>query len=367
MWGKSSEGSTHELLQLCFFLFFFYVINGVVVKYFQFYPGGPQLSDITYTVYSTIGGASIPLIVILVRKWYKFKSAQLIHWGKIKFPSEFLYILPAGLCTAIVVVFTTLMYSFKDVSIMVAMIIMRGSIIVIGRIVDAIQIKQGILHKKVYAEENWGVFLAVLAVAADLVFVKTGDFAFMSNPWAMFVLCTYVVAYAFRIYIMNYFKNTRPPHMHYETKGYFAIEQIFFMITALILAVIIFHWPNSLGGNVPVIQEFRNTITHPNPFWAWAILGGTAYGLMAFFSVFVFMFKGRTATFSSLVNRLTTLIAGTVATLLSWLFFTGKFPVTQDWLSLILIFISIAFITKAEKKRVKELVRHHELPKNAAI
>jgi len=79
------------------------------------------------------------------------------------------------------------------------------------------------------------------------------------------------------------------------------------------------------------------------------------------------MFKGRTATFSSLVNRLTTLIAGTVATLLSWLFFTGKFPVTQDWLSLILIFISIAFITKAEKKRVKELVRHHELPKNAAI
>ena len=356
MW-KSSEGSTKELIQLCFFYFFFYVITGVVVKYFQFYPGGPKLGNITYTTYSTLGGALVPLIVIFACKWYKFKSAELIHWGKLKFPSEFLYILPAGFCTAIVVTFTTLLYSFKDVSIMVAMVIMRGCIIVIGRIVDAIQIRQGILHRKVYKEENWGVFFAVLAVATDLIWAKTGDFSLLTNPWAMFVLYSYVGAYAFRIYIMNYFKNTRPPHIQYEAKGYFAMEQIFFVIIAIIAAFILFNF----GGTTGPIQEFRNTITQPSPVWGWAVLGGTAFGLVSFFSVFIFMFKGRTATFAGLVNRLTSLLAGTAATLISWVFLAGKFPQMQEWFSLVLIFISIAFITKAEKKRVRELVKHHEI------
>ena len=46
------------------------------------------------------------------------------------------------------------------------------------------------------------------------------------------------------------------------------------------------------------------------------MLSGIPYGAVAFFSVFIFMFQGRTATFAGLVNRLTSLIAGTTATLL---------------------------------------------------
>jgi hypothetical protein len=69
------------------------------------------------------------------------------------------------------------------------------------------------------------------------------------------------------------------------------------------------------------------------------------------------MFKGRTATFAGLVNRLTSLVAGTTATLVVWGFLGGAPPKIQDWLSLSLIFVAVYFLTRAEKKRAAELAR----------
>ncbi|HQO93079.1 MAG TPA: hypothetical protein PLX56_12200, partial [bacterium] len=72
-------------------------------------------------------------------------------------------------------------------------------------------------------------------------------------------------------------------------------------------------------------------------------------------SVFIFMFKDRTATFAGLANRLTSLIAGTVSTLIIAVFFAGKMPDMVDWISLGFIFLAIAFMSKAEKKRKCEI------------
>jgi ABC-type transport system involved in cytochrome c biogenesis permease subunit len=83
--------------------------------------------------------------------------------------------------------------------------------------------------------------------------------------------------------------------------------------------------------------------------------------MVAFFSVFIFMFKGRTATFAGLVNRLTSLVAGTTATLVFCLTCRGRFPSLQDWLSLAFILIAVGFLTIAERKRVAELVAEHEI------
>ncbi|HLD45171.1 MAG TPA: hypothetical protein VJC18_07020, partial [bacterium] len=77
--------------------------------------------------------------------------------------------------------------------------------------------------------------------------------------------------------------------------------------------------------------------------------------------VFIFMYKGRTATFAGLVNRLTSLIAGTVATLFVWLLMGGKFPKPQDWVSLALMFVAIFFLSLSELKRTKELAATREL------
>jgi hypothetical protein len=101
-----------------------------------------------------------------------------------------------------------------------------------------------------------------------------------------------------------------------------------------------------------VLVDLRAAVVAPHPAWSLALLSGLAYGLVAFFSVFIFMFKGRTATFAGLVNRLTSLLAGTTATLLFALFFGGQWPVLADWISLGFILAAVACLAWAERANV---------------
>jgi hypothetical protein len=384
MW-KTTEGSTGRLLQLCLSYFIFYVITGVTVKYFTGRPGlgFPGMKETEFLVYSTLGGTSLCVAVVLVLRWFKSKSTNLVHWGALSFPREYLYIVPSGVCTAVVIPTTTLMYSLP-ISVMVAMVIMRASIIVISRAVDSVQIRQGILHKKVYVEENIGVVFALFAASVQIFWVGKGSFDFARSGVAMGILSSYILAYAIRIYIMNYYKNTRGKGMKLDNKWFFSIEQIAACTTMVVVALFLFHAPRHFGWENTQLKLFRGAFTNPRPLWSWAILAGMAYGMVAFFSVFIFMFKGRTATFAGLVNRLTSLVAGTTSTLvfyfaflcgvllvhpasskigsLIFLFaFKGSFPKTQDWVSLAFILIAVGFLYGAERKRVAELVAAHEI------
>ncbi|MBI4051916.1 MAG: hypothetical protein HY400_05365 [Elusimicrobia bacterium] len=352
MW-KTTEGSTGRLIQLCLGYFFFYVVTGVTVKYFlgSSTQGLPGMDGMEFLVYSTLGGTAICLSVVLAMGWYRLKSSN---------GMEYLYIIPSGICTAVVIPTTTLMYTLP-ISVMVAMVIMRASVIVISRVVDSLQIRQGILHKKVYREEDIAVVFALLAAGANLLWVKKGDFDFLGSAAAVVILGSYILAYALRIYIMNYYKNTRAKGISLDNQGFFGIEQIAATVTLLLVSVVLFFSPQWLGWDVPQINLFVGAITHPQPLWQWAVLSGVAYGMVAFFSVFIFMFKGRTATFAGLVNRLTSLIAGTVSTLVVYLVLKGKFPKVQDWISLAFILTAVAFLSLAERKRTAELAAAREL------
>lgn len=468
---KTNEGTTERLLQLSGGYFFLYVITGYLAKYFDKVLG---VTDIQYTFYNTIGGMLICNLIVIIWGWYRFKSSQYIKVLGFEMPKEFLYIIPSGICTAIVIPTTTLMYTLP-ISVMVAMIIMRASIIVISRFIDELQIRQGILKKKVYWEENLAVIIALAAVSLQLLNFKgafsaaeqTGsyagfisnlfkfdkkDFDFLGNAAAMTILGFYLTAYTVRIYIMNYYKNTRPKGAIYDTKGFFAVEQISSTL-AITLAGFIFFYAVNRPAEVPyqpqsaeifskltvekenllktvrlaqdMLKEdagkfspeqrtaaensinqafalaadskakkediektekelqdqtgavkktfaykFTQAIRKPTDRWFAAIISGLPFGAAAFFSVFLFMFKGRTATFAGLVNRLTSLIAGTAATVLVALLIQGqKMPKQQDWFGLILMFVAIYFIGRAEKKRACELASSHEIEpeKNSEI
>jgi hypothetical protein len=357
MFKATEEGSTGRLIQLCIGYFLFYVIYSVNVKYFTDVSAGAislKLNQMQYMVYSTIGGMLIALLIVMIKRWYKLKSNKLIPLGIISLPYEVKYIIPSGIMTAIIIPTTTLMYTF-GMSVMVAMVIMRASIIIISRLVDSVQIKQRILHKKVYKEENIAVVFALVAMGVNLFWVKAGDFDLLNNTVAVGVLSIYIIAYAIRIYIMNYFKNTRAKGVPLDNSGFFGIEQISAATFALLLGVILYNSTDWFGWNVVQISSDRDAFTTADPNWGWAVLSGTAYGIVAFFSVFLFMFKGRTATFAGLVNRLTSLIAGTTATLITFFLFGGKFPKAQDWLSLVFILIAVAYLSIAERKRMQEI------------
>jgi len=464
---KTHEGTTERLLQLSFGYFALYVLTGFLAKYFDKVLG---VGGTTYTVFNTMGSMLIPTCVVLLLGWYKFKSTTYTKVLGISMPREFLYIIPSGICTAVVIPTTTLMYTLP-ISVMVAMIIMRASIIVISRIIDEAQIRQGILKKKVYWEENVAVVIALSAVALQMLNFKgaaaaaqasgTGaffpalfvmdkaNFDFIGNAAAMTILTFYLIAYTIRIYIMNYYKNTRPKGAIYDTNGFFAIEQVTSFSTLVIAGLIFFHVVNkpaavpflpaerpaaaaaaspeleALSGaaakaeallvsdtskftpaqreateaalassaalladkkakpedlkaaaaalDAPVKDvtrtfafQFSNAFKDAPKRWKLTMFSGLPFGIAAFFSVFLFMFKGRTATFAGLVNRLTSLIAGTMATLFVFWFIPGqKLPKTEDWVGLVLMFVAIYFIGRSEKKRACELAKAKEIEPEA--
>ncbi len=382
---KTHDGTTERLLQLALGYFGTYILTGIAPKYFMnTAPGYPAMSDVQYMVYSTLLSSLFCVSLVIIWKWYKFQSQGKITVLGLTFPKEFLYIIPSGVCTAVVIPTTTLMY-LLPISVMVAMIIMRASIIIISRIIDSIQIRQGILTKTVYWEENVAVVFALLAVALQLLNFKgaialmqaaggwtasvkqlfifdPNNFAFIANVAAMTILTTYIIAYAIRIYIMNYFKNTRTKGVPYDNKGFFAIEQLSASTTMILaaLAVVFLMTPDAANPK-DFVANFQGSFSMPHPQWFKAALAGIPYGIGAFFSVFLFMFKGRTATFSGLVNRLTSLIAGTIATLAVFFLMAAKPPKLEDWLGLVIIFVAIYFLSLAEKKRARELAKTHEV------
>ena len=292
---KTHDGTTERLLQLAFAYFATYIVTGIAPKYFlNTAPGYPAMSGVRYLAYSTISASLFCLVLVIIWKWYKFKSQERTTMFGLTFPREFLYIIPSGVCTAVVIPTTTLMY-LLPISVMVAMIMMRASVIVISRLVDAVQIYQGILTKKVYWQENAAVAFALGAVSLKLTYVQPGDFDFVRNPAAMGILASYVIAYAVRIYIMNYFKNTRTPGIPYDNKGFFAVEQISAFSTMAIAAlVILFLVTPDTANPRSFVADFRGAFTDPHKDWIKALLAGIPYGIGAFFSVFLFMFKGRT-------------------------------------------------------------------------
>lgn len=345
---RTEDGSTGRLVQLCAGYFLFYVITGVTVKYFlSTGPDRPGLAGLEFLVYSTAGGTMIALGVVLALRWYRLDAP----------PSALLYIIPSGVCTAVVIPTTTLMYTLP-ITVMVAMVIMRGSVIIISRAVDAIQIRQGILHKQVYWQENVAVGFALAAVATHLLLGNgEGDkFDFLGNPAAVTILGSYIGAYSLRIYIMNYFKNTRPPGARQDTKGFYAVEQIAAVVTLLLVVTVLYFSPTLFGATGERIETVRGAIASPKSPWLAATVAGMAFGVVSFFSVFIFMFKGRTATFAGLVNRLTSLVAGTTATLIFYFGFAGRAPELQDWVSLGFILVAVAFLTRAERRRAAERV-----------
>lgn len=350
------ENSTRRLIQLCFGYWFFYVITGIVVKYFTGKSNLhlPGMSQIQFLIYNLLGSTLILLLIIVILRWYHLHSNKLITCAGCTFPQEFLYIIPSGVFTALIIPMTTLMYTLP-ISIMAAMVTMQASIMIISRIIDSVQFLQKISHKKVYLEENLAVIFALIAVGINLVDVKVGGFEFIKNPAAIIILCIYITGYSGRLYIMNYYRNTRAPGVKQDNKGFFAIEEITAAIVLGIVAIILFNSPKWFGWTASQILQFKDAISSPHPMWAWAAFASIAFGIIAPFSVFLFMFKGRTATFTGVVNRLTALLAGITATLICWIFFDMRFPKSLEWTSLVFVIIAIIFIGLAEKKRVAEL------------
>ena len=218
----------------------------------------------------------------------------------------------SGLCGATILTTTTLAYTISGVSIVFMMLLLRGGVLMIAPIVDAVS------RRKV----KWPSWVATgLTLSSLLVTLIGRDESFTLPLLAILDVTAYLAAYFVRLRFMSKLAKSESLEV---TRRYFVEEQLVSTPAALLglglLALI------GGGGEFGHIRagflEFPFTAQAP-----WAVAIGVLSQGTGIFGALVLLDK-RENTFSVPVNRASSMLAGVVATLGLWALGVGKM---LDW------------------------------------
>ncbi|MCP4868717.1 MAG: hypothetical protein GY898_08365 [Proteobacteria bacterium] len=151
------------------------------------------------------------IVFLLATGWWKYATKYEI--GGVTVPGPRPLTLASGLCVAVIIATTTLAYTFTGVSIVFMMLLMRGGVLILAPIVDA-------LSKRRVRWFSWvalGLSLSALVVA----FAEKGGWGLKTI--AVVDISAYLGAYFFRLKIMS---GTAKSEKASENIAFFAEEQL---------------------------------------------------------------------------------------------------------------------------------------------
>ncbi|MEI2637763.1 MAG: hypothetical protein V9F03_02005 [Microthrixaceae bacterium] len=330
-----------SLLTLSIGYFLSDIGTGLAVKYFtgSMNQGFMGLTSMQYLVYSTAFSSIFCVAIVLIFKWHK--RATLTR-------NEKIVLFLSGACTSFIIPVSTLIISLP-ISVMIAMVLMRVSVMIASRLIDVVLNFQGLQDKKIPWQENLAVLFAIGAVAAKTFFTPETSYQFSNGAIALLVL--YFIAYFIRLYIMNRAKLLGIAGKKLDQKLYFGVEQLFASGVLFVFAIGVFLMKYSfLGSTGKIGFEYVDAILSPHPQWPLAAIAGLPYGFVAIFSVFLFLYPGKSATFTGVTNRLVSLLGGTATSIILYLFFDVAFPPVEDWIALTFILIAIGLLAWGNPK-----------------
>ncbi|PJB37987.1 MAG: hypothetical protein CO108_19770 [Deltaproteobacteria bacterium CG_4_9_14_3_um_filter_63_12] len=282
------------------------------------------------------------LIFISAMGWWKFAAHSTVMGISIPRPTR--WTLMSGLCTGLIVVTTTMAYTIQGVSIVFAMLLMRGGVLIMSPVVDAITGRR----------VRWFSWLGLALSMGALVVA----FAEPPKPgisrWAFSTL----LAVDIGIYLASYFVRLRfmaklaKSDDVSATKKYFVEEQIVATPSVLLLLAIFAY----IGGNES-FQLLRDGFT---AFWSRpVVLPAMAVGICSqftgVFGALVLLDKSETA-FAVPVNRSSSILAGVFASLALHTIFEVRLPSAYQFAGAAMIIGAIVFLTipsMMEKRRAK--------------
>jgi hypothetical protein len=267
--------------------------------------------------------------------WWRAATTRQVAGRTIPVPTRWTSL--SGLCSAVILTTTTLAYTFEGVSIVFVMLLMRGGVLVIAPVVDA-------LSGRKTQWFSWAglafSFLALIVVFAE----RSGfDISF----WAALDVGLYLFAYFIRLQFMSRLAKSSDVE---QTKRYFVEEQLMTTPASFVILV-----GAALIGHGAFMGEVRVGFTE---LWGsghvLAILAlGTLSQLVGIFGTLVFL-DPRENTFSVPVNRCSSVLAGVVASTGLGLFAGADYPSVGELGGAGLVVMAILFLTLGpayEKRR----------------
>jgi uncharacterized membrane protein YdcZ (DUF606 family) len=270
---------------------------------------GPAVSGNTILPVSTFASVVGMVLFIGLTGWWR-SATQKEALGR-RWPVPTLWTGLSGLTGATILTTTTLAYTFHGVSIVFMMLLMRGGVLAMAPIVDAVS------GRKV----RWWSWVALFMcfVALVLAFLgrvhfdlsKVGEEMNVSGI-ALANVAAYLAAYFVRLRFMSRLAKSDSVE---GTRRYFVEEQLVSTPAAFLALAVL-----ALVDGENSLHEIRLGFTEL-PFgsmWPWAVLIGVLSQGTGIFGALVLLDKSENS-FSVPVNRASSVLAGVLATAGLWL------------------------------------------------
>ncbi|MFP4548850.1 MAG: hypothetical protein ACLFQM_12025 [Fidelibacterota bacterium] len=265
------------------------------------------------------------IVTISILGWWKYASHSTLLGMRVPHPTKWTFL--SGVCTALIIGTTTLAYTFEGLSIVFAMVLMRGGVLIIGPIVDKITRRK--VRWFAYAGMSFSLFALLISL-----FDTSG---YRVPLLAGIVIAIYLASYFIRFQFMSRLAKSESADAN---KRYFVEEQMtatpMFVLMLVILAIF-----NT--GEITETVRLGFTYHWNQPYlWALVMIGVLSQGT-GVFGTLVLLDKNEN-TYCIPVNRSSSIIAGVIASYLLTLL-GEQAPATSRLISAGLIVFAILFLT----------------------
>ncbi|MGI9065640.1 MAG: hypothetical protein ACR2HX_04460 [Pyrinomonadaceae bacterium] len=251
---------------------------------------------------------AVVLPVIVSRMgWWNHASRRQVRGLSIPFPRPLVFL--SGFGTAIIIGTTTLIFTFPGVSIVFALVLMRGGVLIMGPIVDR-------LFNRRVRWFSWAAF-AVTVVATLIAIADVSNYRL--SIVTVWIIAAYLSGYLLRIPCAT--KLAKSPDSP-TTYRYFVEEQMVAMLFLVAIPAVF-----ALIGKGEIMMELRqgftgfftSSITPP------ALIIGAFYACLYCFGTLIYL-DCRENTYCIPLNRGSSLLAGFFASYVLTLSFGQKPP-----------------------------------------
>lgn len=255
--------------------FAFYAPYSALIKATTSAPRPITASEFLSTASITIAAGMLSILTAL--GWWKYAGRRRFFGVSLPFPSRLTAV--SGVATAVIIITTALAYSFSGVSILLALLLLRGGVLIISPIVDRV-------FRRRVRWFSWAA-LGLSFIGIGIGFSDVGSYE-VTGPAAL-NLAAYLAGYAVRLPCMNAIAKSRDEA---GTKRYMVEEQL---VAALALIAFGVLFPAGDG-----------------PAMAVGLAVGLLYAGLCFFGTLIYL-DSRENTFCIPLNRCSSLLSGVVA------------------------------------------------------
>jgi len=299
-------------------------------------PGYEQINGFRLLPLSVTASAVCMFLFITAMRWWKHLPRRQLGGRAIPMPGIWQAL--SGVCTSGIIMTTTLAYTFEGVSIVFAMLLMRGGVLIIAPVVDRMTGRR----------VRWFSWVALL-LSLGALYVAFAEQGSTNMRWVAVVdIGVYLASYFVRFQFMSRLAKTDDPDV---TKSYFVQEQLVATpFTVLFLGLIALAGTNGgIPGEVRAgFFEVPGLAVLPLVVLIGVLSQGTGV-----FGTLVFLDRRENA-FCVPVNRCSSIMAGVIASFLLAALFDQSQPSVYKLAGAGIIVGAILFLTippMMEKRR----------------